>query len=84
MICCSFVPANCPRMACVVAAGGCMVSWYMNMEEVVAIVTWWEAVQPQRFDVKLGKSASRRADIIVRLLVIPWASLSILEGKEAA
>lgn len=38
MICCSFVPANCPRIACVVAVGGWIVKLYMNMEEVVAIV----------------------------------------------
>ena len=37
-ICCSFVPANCPRMACVIEVGGCMVSEYMNILEVAAIV----------------------------------------------
>ena len=37
-ICCSFVPANCPRIAWVMAVGGCTVKLYMNMEEVVAMV----------------------------------------------
>lgn len=37
-ICCSLVPENCPRMACVMAVGGWMVSEYMNMDEVVAMV----------------------------------------------
>lgn len=36
-ICCSFVPANWPSIACVMAVGGWMVSEYMNMEEVVAM-----------------------------------------------
>lgn len=36
-ICCSFVPANWPRIACVMADGGCMVREYMNMDEVVAM-----------------------------------------------
>jgi hypothetical protein len=38
-ICCSFVPANWPKMACVMAEGGCMVSEYRNMDEVVAILS---------------------------------------------
>ena len=38
MICCSFVPANCPSMACVIAVGGCMVRAYMNIEDVAAIM----------------------------------------------
>lgn len=37
-ICCSFVPANCPSIACVTEVGGWMVSEYMNMDEVVAIM----------------------------------------------
>ena len=37
-ICCSFVPANCPNTACVIAEGGCMVKLYMNMELVVAML----------------------------------------------
>lgn len=37
-ICCSLVPANCPRMACVTAAGGWMVREYMNIEDVVAML----------------------------------------------
>lgn len=36
-ICCSFVPANCPRIACVIEVGGCMVREYMNIDEVVAM-----------------------------------------------
>lgn len=36
-ICCSFVPANCPRMACVTADAGCSVREYMNIEDVVAM-----------------------------------------------
>ena len=36
-ICCSFVPANCPSIACVIEVGGWMVSEYMNIEEVVAM-----------------------------------------------
>ena len=38
MICCSFVPANCPKTAEVMADGGCTVKLYMNMELVVAMV----------------------------------------------
>ncbi len=38
MICCSFVPANCPSTADVIAEGGCIVKLYMNMELVVAMV----------------------------------------------
>lgn len=38
IICCSFVPANCPRIVCVMAVGGCTVKLYINMEEVVAIL----------------------------------------------
>ena len=37
-ICCSFVPANCPKIACVTDVGGWMVREYMNIELVVAIV----------------------------------------------
>lgn len=43
-ICCSFVPANCPSIACVIEEGGWMVREYMNMDEVVAMV---QSVQPQ-------------------------------------
>ena len=38
IICCSFVPANCPRTAEVIAEGGCIVKLYMNIELVVAIL----------------------------------------------
>ena len=38
MICCSFVPANCPNIACVIAEGGLMVKAYMNIEDVVAMM----------------------------------------------
>lgn len=38
MICCSFVPANCPRIACVIAADGWRVKAYMNREEVVVAI----------------------------------------------
>lgn len=38
MICCSFVPANCPRIDWVIAVGGWTVKLYMNMVEVVAIL----------------------------------------------
>ena len=44
-ICCSFVPANCPRIACVIDVGGCIVSEYMNMLEVAAIFP--ESTAPQ-------------------------------------
>lgn len=37
-ICCSFVPANCPNTACVIAVGGCIVKLYMNIELVVAML----------------------------------------------
>jgi hypothetical protein len=37
-ICCSFVPANCPRIAWVMAVGGCTVKLYINIDEVVAMV----------------------------------------------
>jgi hypothetical protein len=37
-ICCSFVPANWPRMAWVTAVGGCRVKLYMNIEDVVAMI----------------------------------------------
>ena len=36
-ICCSFVPANCPSIACVTDVGGWIVSEYMNILEVAAI-----------------------------------------------
>lgn len=36
--CCSLVPANCPRMACVIAVGGWIVREYMNICEVVAMM----------------------------------------------
>ena len=36
-ICCSFVPANCPRIACVIEDGDWIVREYMNMLEVAAI-----------------------------------------------
>jgi hypothetical protein len=38
IICCSFVPANCPRIAWVMAVGGWTVKLYMNIDEVVAMV----------------------------------------------
>lgn len=38
MICCSFVPANCPSIASEAAVGGCKVREYMNMDEVVAML----------------------------------------------
>lgn len=38
MICCSFVPANCPNIACVIAEGGLMVKAYINIEDVVAMM----------------------------------------------
>ena len=37
-ICCSFVPANCPRIAWVTEVGGWMVREYMNMELVAAMM----------------------------------------------
>lgn len=37
-ICCSLVPANWPRIACVMADGGCIVRLYINMLEVVAMM----------------------------------------------
>lgn len=37
-ICCSLVPENCPSTADVIAAGGCIVKLYMNIELVVAIL----------------------------------------------
>jgi hypothetical protein len=37
-ICCSFVPANCPSIVCVIEEGGCIVSEYMNMLEVAAML----------------------------------------------
>ena len=40
-ICCSFVPANCPRIACVIDEGGWMVREYMNMLEVAAMMPEW-------------------------------------------
>ena len=39
MICCSLVPENWPRMACVIVDGGWIVKEYRNMLEVVAILT---------------------------------------------
>lgn len=38
-ICCSFVPANWPRIACVIEDGGCMVREYINIDEVVAMMS---------------------------------------------
>ena len=40
-ICCSFVPANWPRMAWVMADGAWMVSEYINRDEVVAMMAGW-------------------------------------------
>ena len=37
-ICCSFVPANCPRIACVTDVGCWTVKEYINMELVVAML----------------------------------------------
>lgn len=37
-ICCSLVPANCPSIAWVMEVGGWMVSEYMNIDEVVAML----------------------------------------------
>ena len=37
-ICCSFVPANCPSIAYVTDVGGWIVSEYMNILEVAAIL----------------------------------------------
>ena len=37
-ICCSFVPANCPRIAWVIDEGGWIVREYMNMLDVAAIL----------------------------------------------
>lgn len=37
-ICCSFVPANCPSIACVTDVGGWIVSEYINILEVAAIL----------------------------------------------
>jgi hypothetical protein len=39
IICCSFVPANCPRIAWVMAVGGWTVKLYMNIDEVVAMLS---------------------------------------------
>lgn len=36
-ICCSFVPANCPSIAWVMAVGGLMVKLYKNWFDVVAM-----------------------------------------------
>ena len=38
MTCCSLVPENWPRTACVIAVGGWIVREYMNICEVVAMV----------------------------------------------
>ena len=37
-ICCSFVPANCPKIVLVIAEGGCIVKLYKNRFEVVAMI----------------------------------------------
>lgn len=37
-ICCSFVPANWPRMAWVIAVGGWIVREYINICDVVAML----------------------------------------------
>lgn len=47
-ICCSFVPANWPKIACVIADGGCIVSEYMNIDDVVAILSVLADQRPQR------------------------------------
>ena len=46
-ICCSFVPANWPSIACVIDEEGWMVSEYMNIEDVVAIVSYCRPRGPQ-------------------------------------
>ncbi|KAK0621372.1 PXA domain-containing protein [Bombardia bombarda] len=38
MICCSLVPENCPRRACVIVVGGWIVNEYRNMFEVAAMI----------------------------------------------
>ncbi len=42
-ICCSFVPANCPSIACVTDVGGWIVSEYINILEVAAILLVYTA-----------------------------------------
>ena len=37
-ICCSFVPANWPNIACVMEEGGWIVKAYINMDDVVAMI----------------------------------------------
>ena len=37
MTCCSFVPANCPNTALVMAEDGCIVKLYMKRLDVVAM-----------------------------------------------
>lgn len=50
-ICCSFVPANCPRIAWVIAVGGWTVKLYMNIVEVVAILSvWWGRRSPAQIE----------------------------------
>ncbi len=41
MMCCSLVPENWPRMACVMLEDGWMVREYMNMLDVAAILGFW-------------------------------------------
>ena len=62
-ICCSFVPANWPSMACVMAVGGWMVRLYMNMLEVVAIAKHLKPVGCQ--------SAGRMYQFCGRLYLAP-------------
>ena len=47
-ICCSFVPANCPSIACVIEVGGCMVREYMNIDDVAAMA---QSLSPEAINV---------------------------------
>ena len=48
MICCSFVPANWPRIVCVMAVGGWIEREYMNMDDVVAMMLERKAAMSQQ------------------------------------
>lgn len=54
MICCSLVPANCPKIACVIAVGGWIVREYMNICDVVAMMGSYVGSSP---DVRSQKRA---------------------------
>ena len=82
-ICCSLVPANCPRIVLVIAEGDCIVKLYMNRFDVVAI-----AVEAGKVDARPGSprhldSLMLQSLTLVQLCLCRAVAVVVVDGWRA-